>query len=181
MKKSIITSTLIFLTLLGCATDTTFTITNDQVGPLTRDATITSLSTVFANDSIVNANGNQEFTNASGDITVYEKGGKKLLLLSPASGARNSVIKFIQILDKRYATQEGITTSSTFKNIQDAYTLKRIDNLIGSVVIFVNESEAYFTIDKKHLPTNMMFDTDSKIEASQIPDEAPIKYLMIGW
>jgi len=47
-------------------------------------------------------------------------------------------------------------------------------------VIFVKESDLYFTIDKSELPGNLRYGT-STIEEVQIPGEAKIKYLMIGW
>ena len=48
-------------------------------------------------------------------------------------------------------------------------------------MIFVDEINAFFTIDKKQLPGELRFDTSAKIEAIHIPDEATIKYFMIGW
>jgi len=47
-------------------------------------------------------------------------------------------------------------------------------------VIFPKQSNLYFTIDKEELPENLRFST-SDIEAVQIPDDAKIKYLMLGW
>ena len=38
-----------------------------------------------------------------------------------------------------------------------------------------------FIIDKKDLPAELRFDMSLNIEASQIPDEAKIKYIMLYW
>ena len=51
---------------------------------------------------------------------------------------------------------------------------------LRSIVIFPKASNLYFTIDKEELPENLRFSM-SDIEAVQIPDEAKIKYLMVGW
>ena len=181
MIKKFIFLLLIASAATSCSDSNSFDIGKDNVGPLTRDTEVSELENLFASDSLVDESGNGEFSSPIGDVTIYEKGGKKLLQLSPASPDRDSKIKFIQILDPRYKTAKGIGLKSTFKDIEQAYKIKRIDNLIGTIVIFVEDGDEYFTIDKKHLSSNMMFDTDSKIEASQIPGEASIKYLMIGW
>jgi hypothetical protein len=39
----------------------------------------------------------------------------------------------------------------------------------------------YVTIDKKELPAELRYDTQARIQASQIPDDAKIKYFMIDW
>lgn len=181
MIKNILSIAILSLILTSCGNDTTFTIGKDTVGPIDRDTPFSELKVLFANDSLVTENGTEEISSAKGDIIVYEKGGAKLLQLSPSSYDEAKKVKFIQIFDERYKTANGISLNSTFKDIQDSYTISRIENLIATIVIFVEEGDEYFTIDKKHLSTNLMFDTDTKIEATQIPNEAPIKYLMIGW
>jgi hypothetical protein len=61
------------------------------------------------------------------------------------------------------------------------YNISRIENTLNAAVVFLDEINAYITIDKKELPSDLRYDTDSKIRASQIPDEARIKYFMIYW
>ena len=84
-------------------------------------------------------------------------------------------------MDSRYRTSKNVTTLSTFKDIKDSYKINRIDNLINSINVNINEINAYFTIDKKELPANLRFDMKMVIEASQIPDDAKIKYFMLNW
>ncbi|TVZ51663.1 hypothetical protein [Dokdonia sp. Hel_I_53] len=179
--KIYITLTAVLLTLSSCSDANTHKITQDTVGPLSKSTTINDLSIVFKNDSLVDDSGSNDFRTPQGEVTVFEKGGKKLLKLTPQTNTKESKVKYIQVFDDRYETDQGITLKSTFKDIQNAYTIRSIENLIGAIVIFVNESDAYFTIDKKHLPGDLKFNTSSKIELSQIPDDAPIKYLQIGW
>ena len=50
-----------------------------------------------------------------------------------------------------------------------------------NVVIFINDSNFFFTIDKNELPSELRFDMSKKIEAIQIPVHSKIKYFMIGW
>ena len=53
--------------------------------------------------------------------------------------------------------------------------------MISSIVVFVDEINASFTIDKKELPANLRFDMELKIEKIQIPDKAKIKYFFVYW
>ena len=61
------------------------------------------------------------------------------------------------------------------------YEISRIENTLNSAVVFIDELNLYLTIDKKDLPSSLRYDTDSRISASQIPDDAKIKYLMVSW
>ena len=49
------------------------------------------------------------------------------------------------------------------------------------MVVFVDEINGFFTIDKKELPSELRLDMNKNIEALNIPDTAKIKYFMIGW
>ena len=129
----------------------------------------------------MDATGSSDFKTPRGYVTVFEKGGQKLLELGPSSSESDATINYIRVYDERYKTAEGITTKSTFKDIQDGYKIKRIENLISTIVVLIEDNDIFFTIDKKHLPSELMFDTKTKIEFSQIPDDAPIKYVQISW
>ena len=89
-------------------------------------------------------------------------------------------IENVRIMDPRYVSEKGIGLKSTFKDIQSKYDIKKIVTTLKSIVIFPKGSNLYFTIDKEELPENLRFST-SDIEAVQIPDDAKIKYLMVGW
>jgi hypothetical protein len=49
------------------------------------------------------------------------------------------------------------------------------------VVVFVDDINASFAIDKKELPAELQFDMSLKIEKIQIPAKAKIKYFMLYW
>lgn len=181
MIKNIIPALLAVLLIVSCSADTSFSISQTQVGPITKTTTVGELETLFAKDSIEDYNTRSQYKNTASGITIFEKGGKKLMRVLPKDKEDKSLIENIQIFDNRYQTEKGISLNSTFKDINQAYTIKRIDNLLNAIVIFVNESDAYFTIDKKHLASDLMFDTRAKIDKTQIPDDTPLKYFMIGW
>ena len=170
------------LVLVSCNKQDPFLINKQQIGLLTDSTQVKDLNLVFPNDSIVKFIGGDEFTGRINDIDIFEKGGKKLLTLTPKQALDSTAyIKEIQVIDARYKTKKGITTQSTFKDITSNYKISRISNLINSIVISVDAMNTSFILDKKELPASLRFDMNLKIEASQIPDHAKIKYFFINW
>lgn len=181
MKKSILIFAVFVLALThSCAEkDTTFVITENSIGSLTKTSEVAALTDIFSQDSIVKDTLSSKIGAIPKKIRIFEKGGLPLLQLTPNKDSI-ATIENIQILDPRYKTENGIGLASTFKDIQANYTIKKVVTTINSVVVFPKNSPLYFTIDKSELPSNLRY-TASTIEAVQIPDEAKIKFLMMGW
>src|SRR6056300_512615 len=159
-----------------------FEVSKQHIGKLTDSTQVKDLETIYAKDSIVKSISGDEFSGNPNHIEIYEKGGKKLLRLTPSQPLDStSTITSIRIFDERYKTEKGVSTLSTFKEIQNNYKISRISNLINSIVVAVDEIHGDFTIDKKELPANLRFDMDLKFEATHIPDNAKIKYFFINW
>ncbi|MEP0265842.1 hypothetical protein [Dokdonia sp.] len=164
---------LLILCLVSCKKDTTFLISNDAIGAITKTTKASELETLLgsATDSLVKK---------ENSFLLYEKGGKKLMKLSTKEEDKE-IIDHIQFFDDRYTTDKGISLKSTYKDIEAAYTIEKIANMIDFIIVSVKESEAYFIIDKKHLSSEVRFSTSSKLEPTQIPGEAPIKHYMFAW
>ena len=159
-----------------------FLISKQNIGLLTDSTQVKTIASIYANDSVVKRVGGKAFTGAVNDIEIYTKDGKQLLALTPNEALDSTAtINTIKILDSRFKTEKNITINSNFKDIQDNYTISGIQNTITNVVVFVNEINAFFTIDKKELPGELRFNTTAKIEAVNIPGDSKIKYFMIGW
>ncbi len=159
--------------------DTRFIITENSVGPLQKTSTVEELEKVFVEDSIVRDTFKAKVGSRTRKIKVYERGGKHLLTLTPNQDSVQS-IENIRVFDNRYTSEKGIGLLSTFKNIKQQYAIKKIVTTLNSVVVFPKASNLYFTIDKDELPSSLRY-TASNIEEVQIPDNAKVKYLMIGW
>ena len=183
MKKTLFIIGIVSLAFVQCGKDSDpFLIKNGSIGNLNKDIQIKQIDSIFAEDSIVKINSSPNALETQGEVEVYEKGGKQLLLLSPENETDpNSTIKNIQVFDARYKTEKGLTTASTWKDVKANYTVDNIQTTINAVVIFLKETDVYLTIDKKSLPEELRYNLDLKVEASQIPDDAPFKYFMIGW
>lgn len=183
MKNSLLSIILISLVFVSCKKEQNpFEIGKHHIGFLTDSTQVKDLKIIFSNDSIVTYISGDEFTGNNNNIEIFEKGGKQLLSLTPKQALDStSVIESIEIIDPRYKTQKNISKASTFKDISNTYKISKINNLINSVLLNVNEINASFAIDKKELPANLRFDMNLKIENTHIPDNAKMKYFFINW
>lgn len=183
MKKTVFSLVFISLLCIGCKKEQNpFQIGKQHVGLLTDSTQVKDLKAVFANDSVVSRLLDNEFTFNRTDIDVFDKSGNKLLTLTPKTVQDStSTIETIKVLDSRFKTEKGISTKSTFGDIETHYKISSIQNTLKNIVVFVNDINAFFTISKSELPAELQFDTNAKIEAVQIPEKAKIKYFMIGW
>lgn len=183
MHKPLLSLIIFSVLLTGCNKEQNpFEIGKQHIGFLTDSTQVKDLKTIFSNDSVVKFISGDEFIGSKNNISIFEKGGKKLLVLTPKQALDStSVIESIQIIDPRYKTAKNISTESTFKDVSNAYKVSKINNLINSVLITVNELNASFAMDKKELPANLRFDMDLNIEETHIPDSAKFKYFFINW
>lgn len=158
-----------------------FQISKHNIGLLTDSTQVKDLKIIYSNDSIVNYTGS-DFTGIVNDIDIFDSNGIKMLSLSPRNPKdSSSYIKSVHVIDGRFQTNKNLSTLSTFKDINNNYKITRIDNLINTILVTVNELNASFTIDKEELPANLRFDRTLKIEATHIPDNAAIKYFFLNW
>lgn len=183
MKKTLLIIGIVSLAFVQCGKDSDpFLIKNGSIGNLNNEIKIKQIDSIFAEDSIVKISSSPNALETQGEVEIYEKGGKQLMLLSPDDETDpNSTIKNIQVFDSRYKTEKGLTPASTWKDVKANYTIDNIQTTINAVVVFLKETDVYLTIDKKSLPEELRYNMDLKVEASQIPDNAPFKYFMIGW
>ncbi|HBY67920.1 MAG TPA: hypothetical protein DEG69_09260 [Flavobacteriaceae bacterium] len=183
MKKTLLLGVLTTILFVSCDSNKDpFTIGEGSIGKLDKTIQMRQVDSIFAEDSIVKLNPVKNAIGTQGEVEIYDKDGNKLLLLSPEDeNDPNATVTNVQVFDSRYKTEKGLTSGSTFKDVKANYTISNIESTINSVVVFLKDSEIYLTIDKKELPENLRYNPNAKIEASQIPGEANVKYFMIGW
>ncbi len=183
MKNTLLLGAIISILFIQCGKETDpFLIQKGAIGNLTHKNAMKQIDSIFSNDSIVKLNPIKNVIGTQGEVEIFEKGGVKLMLLSPNDESDpESKITNIQIFDNRYKTIKGLNSESIFKEVKDNYIISDIETTINSVVVFLEDSEIYITIDKKELPEDLRYNSSLKIEASQIPDTATFKYFMLGW
>jgi hypothetical protein len=183
MKKTMFIGAMTALFFIQCDKKSDpFLIQPGMVGNLSKDIQMRQVDSIFADDSIVKLSRVRNALGTQGEVEIYEKGGSKLLLLSPEDeNDPNSLISDIQIFDNRYKTPKGLHKGSTFKDVKANYTVLNIELTINSVVVFLEDNDIWITINKSELPENLRYDPSAKIEVSQIPDDATFKYFRVGW
>lgn len=183
MIKSVILGIFTLLLFVQCAEEKDpFLISNNTVGNLTIGMKIKQVDSIFAMDSIVRLNPSQNESSTIGEVEIYEKGGEKLMLISPrGNNDPDALIANFQFFDTRYKTVKGLNAGSTFKDVKDNYKIANIETTLSTVVVFLEDSDIFINIDKKELPENLRYNPNFVIEAVNIPDEAKIKYFMLSW
>jgi len=183
MKKVFIVNALLaILFMVQCSEekDTTFLISNTKVGKLDKISLVRDLEVIYDQDSVVKDTMKLALGFGARNINIFEKGGSHLLTLTPNADSIPKV-QNVRINDPRFKTDRGIGLNSTFKDIKEKYTIQKIVTSINNIVIFVKDSDVYFTIDKSELPASLRYVSSPNIDAVQVPDQAKIKYLMVGW
>lgn len=157
-----------------------FKITGNQVGKLSKESLARDIELIFEKDSVVQDTVKLNFGNGASKIKIYEKGGALLLTLTPNNDSI-ATIQNVLVNDERFETDKGISKMSTFKEIRENYSIKKIITSLNNVVVLLKDNDLYFTIDKKELPESLRYNANNNIEEVQIPDNAKVKYMMIGW
>ena len=183
MRKIFIVTAILAITFMAQCTeekDTTFLITNTSVGKLDKISLVRDLGVIYDQDSVVRDTLKLSLGLGTRNINIYEKGGSHLLTLTPSTDSIPK-IQNVRVNDPRFKTDKGIGLNSTFKDIKEKYTIQKIVTSINNIVIFVKDSDVYFTIDKSELPDSLRYVSSPNIDAVQVPENAKIKYLMVGW
>tara|TARA_B100000780_G_scaffold101090_1_gene70623 strand:- start:3713 stop:4258 length:546 start_codon:yes stop_codon:yes gene_type:complete len=173
----------LILTCFGCSNGNDYSIKKGKVGKINSETIVRQLDSLFSNDSIVKRIGEGDYMFSGEDnYLIFDNTQIHLLTLTPKQQHdSNEKIETIEILSEKYKTTKGVNTNSTFGDIKRNHTISSIQNTINNIVIFVDEIDAYFIIDKKNLPLELRIGTEKKIESINIPLNSKIKRFMIGW
>lgn len=185
MKKILFLSALSALLFIQCGKSSKndpFLIKEDAIGSLTYGTKIKQLDSIFATDSIVKIHSSPNAIETQGEVEVYEKNGKKLLLLSPKTEMDpNSQISDVLIYDARYHTENGLSKENNFKDFTETYEVRNIYQILNGVMVFFSDTKIYLTIDAKYLMPEVRGDRSANLKAEHIQEDAPIKYLRLDW
>jgi len=181
MKKYILF--ICVLTFFGCNDNSDYYIKKGKVGKINSETIVKELDSLFYNDSIVKRIGEGDYMFSGEDkYLIFNKKQDHLLTLIPKQQHDiNEKIETIEILSNQFKTIKGININSTFGDINKNHNISSIQNMINNIVVFVDEIDAYFIIDKNNLPIELRAGTEKKIESINIPSKSKIKRFMIGW
>ncbi|MBT6654274.1 MAG: hypothetical protein HOB57_02395 [Flavobacteriaceae bacterium] len=180
MKKYLIISLIIFI--VGCSSDE-YKIEKGKIGKLNTEIKVQQLDSIYKNDSIVKRIGEGDYMFSGDDkYLVFDSNKNHLLTLTPRNQHdNNETIETIEIVSSFFKTDNGVTIESTFGMIEKYHKINSIQNTINNLIIYVDEIDAYFIIDKQNLPIDLRLGTEKIIKSINIPPESKIKRFMIGW
>ena len=180
MKKHLLISLVFFI--VGCSSNE-YKIEKGKVGKLNKEIKVQQLDSIYKNDSIVKRIGEGDYMFSGDDkYLIFDTKKNHLLTLTPRNQHDNKeTIETIEIVSDLFNTYNGVNTESTFGMIEKNHKINSIQNTINNLIIYVDEIDAYFIIDKQNLPIDLRLGTDKTIKSINIPPESKIKRFMIGW
>lgn len=173
---------LIIVLIYGC-NDRDYTISKGKVGKINSEIIVKQLDSIFILDSIVRRIGEGDYMFSGDDnYLIFDTQRNHLLTLTPRQQHNaNETIETIEIISEKFSTKNGLTVNSNFEDLQKTHNISAIQNTINNIIVFVDEIDAYFIIDKNNLPIDLRLGTENKIKEINIPPNSKIKKFMIGW
>lgn len=172
--RKIITLLILSLFLIQCSSEEERRIGKNQIGKINNNTKVSELDVIFKSDSILKLpEGADEFN----EYKIFNEEGKHLLTFKPKVNDSLHTLERVQVYDDSYSTEKGISTSSTFIDVVNNYTINKIEPTFNSALLFVDEINITIALDKKDLNLDE-FDM-RKINEGQIPDMAKIKFITV--
>ena len=166
---------LLCFVLVQCGQEKDTLILKNQLGKINKSTTVEALDKIFKNDSI------EKFPLDDGvtrEYRVFGLNGKpSLVFTTKVSNDSILGLELVKIYSSEYMTEKGISTSSTFKDIVDNYSIDKIEPSFSAAILFIDELNATISLNKEDLNLDE-FDM-RKINQGQIPDEASIRYISL--
>ena len=180
MKKYLLI-TLIIISA-GCSNNE-YKIEKGKVGKLNKEIKIQQLDSIFRNDSIVKRIGEGDYMFSGDDkYLIFDTNKNHLLTITPRNQHdKGETIETIEIVSDLYKTNKGVNTKSNFEMIEKNHKINSIQNTINNLIIYVDDIDAYFIIDKQNLPIDLRLGTEKTIKTINISPDSKIKRFMIGW
>ena len=133
------------------------------------------LDRIFKNDSV------QKLPEGESLVREYKvidaSGEPALIFVTRVENDSLKALEHVKIFSPDYATEKGISTASTFKDVSAQYTIDHIEPSFSSAILFIDELNATISLDKKDLKIDEFDMRD--IREDQIPDLASIMYITL--
>ena len=166
---------LLSMILIQCGQDKDTLIMKNQLGKIDKNSTIEELDNIFKNDSVEKFSLDEDITL---EYRVFGVGGKpSLIFMTRVQNDSIKGLELVKIYSSQYVTEKGISTSSTFKDVVDNYSIDKIEPSFSAAILFINELNDTISLNKQDLNLDE-FDM-RKINQGRIPDEASIMYISL--
>ncbi len=145
--------------------------------------TIAEALQVVPNAQITKKNGKGEFAEDTyDDYEIYNQNNQHLLTLTPKlTGSADQKINRVLVVSPFFKTDKGISVTSTYKDIKNAYKISKIEPTRTHIVLVVDEINASFSIPKTSLKKGWWNEKTKSVNADKIPNNAVVEYFILWW
>jgi hypothetical protein len=174
------------LVICSCSKDNYTLIDKNQIGVLTNTTKIKDVEKILVEDSIVISKARNTYGEvialAEREIEVYDTSGLQALLIKPtAENDTLSLIKSIRVLSNKYKTKDEIGLGSTFAALKKHHKIGDIRSSLKSIIITLDDLNAFVSFDKEVLSGDIRFDMDAEIKSTMIPEDAKINRFWLNF
>lgn len=160
---------------IQCSNNEDSLIAKNRIGKITKSTKVTDLEVVFKNDSIAKLPENAEIFR---EYKIYDQEENHLLTIKLNNESDSiQTIGSVQIYDKAYVTEKGISTTSLYKDIVDNYSINKVEPTFTSAMLFIDEINITIALNKSDLKLDEFDMRD--INPDQIPDNAKINFITV--
>lgn len=181
MYMRYLVSLIIFALFISCSTENPYLIDKNQVGNLTNETLISEIEGILESYEIKGLNPDPKTKYITGDVKVFNEADELVLLIEPTSTNDDAKIKSIRVLSKQYKTKHGLNIDSTFEVIEKNYSISSIQSTISEIIVSLEEIDAFVTIRKTELPSELQFEMEEKVKPTQIPSQAKLKGFWVNF
>lgn len=167
--------------LISCSSENPYLIDKNKVGNLTHEVLISELEGIFEDYEIKGLNPDPSARYIAGDVEVFNPEGELVLVIEPTTSNDDAKIKSVRVLSEQYKTKHGLNTASTFEVIEKNYSISSIQSTISEIIVSIEEIDAFVTIRKTELPTELQFEMEEEIKSTQIPSKAKLKGFWVNF
>lgn len=179
---------IMLLVLTSCEKDNKYIIAKNQLGNLNNSTKIHQIESLLQSDSVVKVSPKNAYggaiSSAVGEVKVFNASApvEQILSIKP-HGALDSLshIKSIRILSDRYKTKNGITIGSSFAEVKKHHNIDDIQSSLKSIIISLEDLNAFVSFDRKVLPGEVRFDLEADIKSTMIPNDAKINRFWLNF
>ncbi len=179
---------IMLLVLTSCEKDNKFLIAKNQLGNLNNTTKIHEIKSLLQSDSVVNVSPKNAYggtiSSTVGEVKVFNTSARaeQILTIKP-HGALDSLshIKSIRVLSDKYKTDNGITIGSSFAEVKKHHNIDNIQSSLKSIIISLEDLNAFVSFDRKVLPGDVRFDLEADIKSTMIPDDAKINRFWLNF
>lgn len=160
-----------------------FQVTELAVGPIKKGMTVQDVLDLLPEKQINKVLGNGEFLGDEyDDYEIHDEFGKHVLTITPREKDNlKELIVRVAIVDQRFTTTLNVGLDTSYGMIHKMYPNLTVTPDIGSVVISLDDINAWMSIDKKQLPDDWWDEKNKRVNLHKIPLNAKIQSFGVEW